>query len=87
MDPEEYASIYRLEQTHWWYVGMRRIALMLLEAYLPGKHGLKVLDAGCGTGGMMLALERYGQVFAEMVQHIKRSDQVEDGAPKGQMDY
>ena len=63
MDPEEYASIYRLEQTHWWYVGMRRIALMLLEAYLPGKHGLKVLDAGCGTGGMMLALERYGQVF------------------------
>ena len=63
MDPEEYASIYRLEQTHWWYVGMRRIALTLLEAHLPGKHGLMVLDAGCGTGGMMLALERYGRVF------------------------
>jgi SAM-dependent methyltransferase len=62
VDPEEYASIYALEDTHWWYVGMQRIVLALLDKYLPQTHGLDVLDAGCGTGSMLLALSRYGEV-------------------------
>jgi hypothetical protein len=62
MEPEEYVSIYVLEETHWWYVGMQRIVMALLDQYLPQTHGLDVLDAGCGTGGMMLALERVKEV-------------------------
>ncbi len=62
MEPEEYASIYALEQSHWWYVGMWGIVTGLLDKYLPQTSNLEVLDAGCGTGGMMLALSRYGRV-------------------------
>lgn len=63
MEPEEYESIYRLEESHWWYRGMREMALALLDRYLPKQEGLTVLDAGCGTGGMMGALRRYGRVY------------------------
>lgn len=62
MEAEEYATIYALEQTHWWYVGMLRNSLNLLERYLPARRPLDVLDAGCGTGGAMLQLQRYGRV-------------------------
>lgn len=63
MEPEEYSSIYHLEQQHWWYLGMQDIALALLDAYLPRKEGLAILDAGCGTGGMLLTLARYGRAY------------------------
>ncbi len=62
MEPEEYANLFQVEQRHWWYVGMRGISLALLDTYLPKKQHLDVLDGGCGTGGMMLALARYGRV-------------------------
>lgn len=42
---------------------MRGISLALLETYLPRQENLSIMDAGCGTGGMMLALARYGQVW------------------------
>jgi SAM-dependent methyltransferase len=40
---------------------MLRNSLRLLERYLPQRRPLRVLDAGCGTGGALLALQRYGQ--------------------------
>ncbi len=60
MDSSEYAAMYEAEDSHWWYVGMRRIAASVLGAQLqPGKP-LVILDAGCGTGGNLLFLESYG---------------------------
>ena len=51
--PEDYYSrIYDVEQTHWWHVGLRRIAAALLGERL-GQPGLELLDAGCGTGGFL----------------------------------
>jgi SAM-dependent methyltransferase len=49
MNPAEYAHMYREEERHWWYLGMRRIVLSILQpALLP--EFPRVLDAGCGTG-------------------------------------
>jgi len=62
MEAEEYATIYALERRHWWYVGMRRNSLHLLERYLPRRRPLALLDAGCGTGGALLQLQHYGAV-------------------------
>jgi ubiquinone/menaquinone biosynthesis C-methylase UbiE len=58
MQPQDYAYLYELEQTFWWFVGMREITRSLLDPIISGRAGL-VLDAGCGTGGMMAQLTRY----------------------------
>ncbi len=66
MEPEQYAVMFRREERHWWYAGMRRAALAVLEkgieaAFPPGR-GLRLLDAGCGTGGTTVQLRRFGDV-------------------------
>jgi SAM-dependent methyltransferase len=63
MEREQYAIMARQEERHWWYTGMRRVAVAVLESALDGRQGLRILDAGCGTGGTTLALQRFGQVF------------------------
>ncbi|OGC53867.1 hypothetical protein A3B64_05065 [candidate division WWE3 bacterium RIFCSPLOWO2_01_FULL_37_24] len=60
MSKEEFDKINKLENTHWWYVGTREISFEILEKYLPQKTGIKSLDVGCGTGGNMNKLLKYG---------------------------
>jgi SAM-dependent methyltransferase len=48
--PEDYyRRLHEAEERHWWSVGMRRITASLLEGRLQGA----LLDAGCGTGGLL----------------------------------
>ena len=61
MNAAEYAAMYAVEDTLWWYTGMRRIAEAVLGNRL--RTGMRVLDAGCGTGGNLRWLGRYGEVF------------------------
>src|SRR3972149_2031830 len=56
--------MFRLEDNLWWYVGMRRIVFNLLRRHLGSAGGLRVLDAGCDTGGSLPLLEPFGQVTA-----------------------
>lgn len=50
--PAYYDRIAELESRHWWHLGMQDIALALLTA--DGRRVYpRVLDAGCGPGGMM----------------------------------
>lgn len=51
-----------LERTHFWFVGRRRIFFHLLDRELAGRGPIRVLDVGCGAGGMLEPLARYGQV-------------------------
>jgi len=65
MEREEYDRIYCLEDSHWWYTGMRAITMSLLEAngICTSRAPLRVLDAGCGTGGMLRYLRCFGEVW------------------------
>lgn len=47
-----YERIFECEERHWWYAGMRSIAASLLGDRCTGS-GRRVLDAGCGTGGVL----------------------------------
>jgi SAM-dependent methyltransferase len=62
MEPEQYQVMARRETRHWWYAGMRHVALAVLEHAIGGKSGLRILDAGCGTGGTTTELRRFGNV-------------------------
>ncbi len=63
MEKEQYQIMRRLEDSFWWYVGMRRITEALLTS-LPIKNDpVRILDAGCGTGATLDFLRQRGHVF------------------------
>ena len=59
MQAEDYESLYALEESFWWFAGMREITAALLDAVCPPGRARLILDAGCGTGGNLAWLERY----------------------------
>ncbi len=59
MEPGEYDTIARLEDQHWWYAGMRRMAAQWVQQ-LPLRRGARLLDAGCGAGGGLKWLSAFG---------------------------
>ncbi len=54
MQAAEYDRMRHVEDHHWWYAVLRWLVVEALRSRLP-PHG-RVLDAGCGTGGMMACL-------------------------------
>jgi SAM-dependent methyltransferase len=62
MEREQYAIMARREERHWWYAGMRGVALAVLGHALGGRRGVRILDAGCGTGGTTTELRQFGDV-------------------------
>jgi SAM-dependent methyltransferase len=63
MDPGIYALMASLEENHWWFAARRTISESIIrQLKLP--LGARILDAGCGTGGNLAMLSRFGQVDA-----------------------
>jgi SAM-dependent methyltransferase len=62
LEPEAYDELDALEETHWWYRGMRRIVFALLDQFYARGGSLEILDAGCGAGGNLVHLQAYGRV-------------------------
>jgi SAM-dependent methyltransferase len=60
MHPEEFREMQALEESHFWFAGKRLLLRVLLER-AGGARG-RVLDVGCGTGGILLSLARDGAV-------------------------
>lgn len=66
MQAQDFADLYELEEKLWWFAGMREITASLLDLLLEKPEKRSILDAGCGSGGMISWLERYSggrQVF------------------------
>src|SRR5438046_1149896 len=62
MNAAEYEAMFRVEDHLWWYTGMRRIAEQILGERLDGDgRRTAILDAGCGTGGNLAWLGRFGE--------------------------
>jgi len=53
----EYKKLAAVEDTMWWFQALRKIVLSLIERFVP-RSASTMLDAGCGTGGILRAMER-----------------------------
>ncbi len=59
MHDDEYATIAEMEGRHWWYRSLHEQVLSVIENNFNNK-GISIIDAGCGTGGLMDFLIRKG---------------------------
>ncbi len=62
MELSEYKNIFDHEKEHFFYVTTHGLVLNLIRRYFPGERNLKILDAGCGTGGLATRLSKFGKV-------------------------
>lgn len=52
MEAREYETMYSVEDGYWWYLGLRDLLLARLRLH-AGRPEHRILDAGCGTGGLL----------------------------------
>ena len=59
MDPA-YAAVHAEEdRAHWWFIGRRAVILAEMARRLPAGRA-RMAELGCGSGGMLEALARFG---------------------------
>jgi len=63
MQAHHYPILYEVEETHWWYVGRRRIIQRLVEKICTALNNPSpgILDVGCGTGANLKMLATCGR--------------------------
>ena len=55
MSPAEHDTMRAVEDEYWWYRALRHEIACMIR---PARPGFNLLDAGCGSGGMLAALAR-----------------------------
>lgn len=63
MNPAAYVEMAETEARHWWFSGRRTILSRMIES-LDLPRNSRILEVGCGTGGNLEMLARYGDVSA-----------------------
>jgi len=94
MQQHTYSIMHRVEETHWWFVGRRKIiesflkpVCVGLKSKKPARESLNILDVGCGTGANLEMLSQFGNaegvdVSTEALEFCRRRglQQVKQGA-------
>jgi ubiquinone/menaquinone biosynthesis C-methylase UbiE len=59
MDADEFYKIQELEHEHWWYRSLHELTLKNIIKHFDNKN-IKIIDACCGTGGLLEFLSLNG---------------------------
>ena len=62
MEKAIYHKMAAIEDVHWWFIGRRFIVEKILNQLSLPKTA-EVLEVGCGTGGNLTLLAKYGKVY------------------------
>lgn len=78
MNTVEYARMAERERTYWWHAGRLAIIESWLKKWVRPKQKSKILNVGCGTGGTLPVLEKYGSVTnvdvsSEAIKFMKKA--------------
>ena len=63
MQQDVFEKNYELENRYWWYLSRRYVFDKVLANFFLGSPEKKILDVGCGSGGAIPMLEKYGRVL------------------------
>ncbi len=76
MDRDVYDRMNTLEARHWWFVARRDMieALIRRRAQLPADA--RILEAGCGSGGNLALLQKFGRVDGFEYDDTARADAI-----------
>src|SRR5437763_1812935 len=78
MDPAEYDKLDRLEDRMWWFAATHANLIMLAHRFGASAAPRRILDAGCGTGGLLAKLA--AAVGASMVIGLDADESAGDRA-------
>lgn len=62
MNISEYERMAEREKTYWWHAGRLAIIDVWLSKWVSPPESSKILNVGCGTGGTLPVLEKYGEI-------------------------
>jgi SAM-dependent methyltransferase len=72
MNPAAYLEMAETESRHWWFSGRRAIlSSMIASLNLP--QNSQILEVGCGTGGNLEMLGKFGNVSAVEMDETARA--------------
>lgn len=69
MHISEYKRVEKLENIHFWYKAMDESVIDEIVRLRKGRN-LRILDAGCGTGGFSEKLMKFGEVCALDINNV-----------------
>lgn len=57
---QEYKKMAESEESLWWYQALHELTLKNILGHYPEKKDIAIVDAGCGTGGLLMFLKEKG---------------------------